>query len=186
MDDVGFLATLIDRLTRDYAIPPGRVFVTGMSAGAFMANRLACERATGRRGRAGRRDTGRRGALQPVPAGVRAADPRHRRPGRAVRRRPHGRPRRPERHRQRAGPGRPLARRGPLPGPVDETNGAVGRSAASGCAGGTEVDFVRIDGGGHIWPAAFDASQASGQFFASRLAGEWRRHSGDRIDVKRP
>mgnify|MGYP000936651310 CR=1 FL=1 len=39
--------------------------------------------------------------------------------------------------------------------------------AASGCAGGTEVDFVRIDGGGHIWPAAFDASQASGQFFAS-------------------
>ena len=45
VDDVGFLATLIERLARDFAIPPGRVFVTGMSAGAFMANRLVCERA---------------------------------------------------------------------------------------------------------------------------------------------
>ena len=45
VDDVGFLAALIDRLSRDLAIPPGRVFVTGLSAGAFMANRLACDRA---------------------------------------------------------------------------------------------------------------------------------------------
>jgi polyhydroxybutyrate depolymerase len=45
VDDVGFLTALIDKLVRDYGIPPGRVFVTGMSAGAFMANRLACDRA---------------------------------------------------------------------------------------------------------------------------------------------
>ena len=45
VDDVGFLSTLIDQLSRAYAVPPGRVFVTGMSAGGFMANRLACERA---------------------------------------------------------------------------------------------------------------------------------------------
>jgi polyhydroxybutyrate depolymerase len=45
VDDVGFLAALADRLSRDFAIPPGRVFVTGMSAGAFMANRFGCDRA---------------------------------------------------------------------------------------------------------------------------------------------
>jgi polyhydroxybutyrate depolymerase len=45
IDDVGFLAALIERLSGQYGIAPGRVFVTGMSAGAFMANRLACDRA---------------------------------------------------------------------------------------------------------------------------------------------
>ncbi len=45
VDDVGFLVALIDRLSRDYGVPSGRVFATGMSAGAFMANRLACDRA---------------------------------------------------------------------------------------------------------------------------------------------
>ena len=33
IDDVGFLTALIARLSAEYAIPPGRVFVTGMSAG---------------------------------------------------------------------------------------------------------------------------------------------------------
>src|SRR4051812_21450711 len=45
VDDVGFLVALINHLTHDYGIEPGRVFATGMSAGAFMATRLACERA---------------------------------------------------------------------------------------------------------------------------------------------
>src|SRR6187200_2649693 len=45
VDDVGFLVALVDRLSRDYGIPPGRVFATGMSAGGFMATRLACDRA---------------------------------------------------------------------------------------------------------------------------------------------
>ena len=45
VDDVGFLVALVDRLSHDYGIPPGRVLVTGISAGAFMANRLACDRA---------------------------------------------------------------------------------------------------------------------------------------------
>jgi polyhydroxybutyrate depolymerase len=45
VDDVGFLAALIDRLSHEYGIPAGRVLVTGMSAGAFMANRLVCDRA---------------------------------------------------------------------------------------------------------------------------------------------
>jgi len=44
VDDVGFLSKLIDRLLDEYSIDPARVFVTGMSNGAFMAYRLACER----------------------------------------------------------------------------------------------------------------------------------------------
>lgn len=168
VDDVGFLSALIDQLTRDFAIPPGRVFVTGMSAGAFMANRLACDRAD------------LVSAVAPVagtlgigvpcspskPVSVMAihgtADP-------VV---PFG--------------GGPMVGRGGpsdivgapalaerwstldhCPGaPVEDPNGFQ----ATGCAGGTEVVFVSIDGAGHTWPAggAFDASSASGQFFASR------------------
>ena len=45
VDDVGFLVALAERLVQEYRIPPGRVFATGMSAGAFMVNRLACQRA---------------------------------------------------------------------------------------------------------------------------------------------
>ena len=49
------------------------------------------------------------------------------------------------------------------PGP-----GGVQRTAATGCAGGTEVVLLGIDGGSHIWPSALDASAASAQFFATR------------------
>lgn len=43
VDDVGFLGALIDKLERDYAIDPRRVYVTGISNGGMMAYRLACE-----------------------------------------------------------------------------------------------------------------------------------------------
>jgi polyhydroxybutyrate depolymerase len=45
IDDVGFLVALANKLQHDYDIPPGHVFVTGMSNGGFMSNRLACDRA---------------------------------------------------------------------------------------------------------------------------------------------
>jgi polyhydroxybutyrate depolymerase len=45
VDDVGFLVGLVGKLHNDYNIGPGHVFVTGMSNGGFMSNRLACERA---------------------------------------------------------------------------------------------------------------------------------------------
>jgi polyhydroxybutyrate depolymerase len=45
VDDVGFLVTLVVKLQSDYNIGPGHVFVTGMSNGGFMTNRLACDRA---------------------------------------------------------------------------------------------------------------------------------------------
>ncbi|MBI4355086.1 MAG: phospholipase [Candidatus Omnitrophica bacterium] len=43
VDDVGFIRALIDRLVQQYGADPRRVYVTGMSNGALMSNRLACE-----------------------------------------------------------------------------------------------------------------------------------------------
>jgi polyhydroxybutyrate depolymerase len=45
IDDVGFLVGLVGKLRNDYNIGAGHVFVTGMSNGGFMSNRLACDRA---------------------------------------------------------------------------------------------------------------------------------------------
>ncbi|MCC7363587.1 MAG: prolyl oligopeptidase family serine peptidase [Dehalococcoidia bacterium] len=45
IDDVGFLAALIEQLTASPTVDPGRVYVTGHSNGGIMAFRLACERA---------------------------------------------------------------------------------------------------------------------------------------------
>lgn len=44
IDDVGFLSALIDTLTATYSIDTDRIYATGMSNGAFMSYRLACER----------------------------------------------------------------------------------------------------------------------------------------------
>ncbi len=43
IDDVGFLSALIDRLAEGANIDKRRVYVTGVSNGAMMSNRLACE-----------------------------------------------------------------------------------------------------------------------------------------------
>ncbi len=43
IDDVGFIAALIDTMVRDYNADPKRVCVTGISNGAIMSYRLACE-----------------------------------------------------------------------------------------------------------------------------------------------
>lgn len=43
VDDVGFIAALIDELTAQYSIDLRKIYITGMSNGAFMSYRLACE-----------------------------------------------------------------------------------------------------------------------------------------------
>lgn len=44
VDDVAFLAALVTKLAQDYNVDRKRVFTTGISNGAFMSYRLACER----------------------------------------------------------------------------------------------------------------------------------------------
>jgi polyhydroxybutyrate depolymerase len=184
VDDVGFLTALADRLVHDYGIDPRRVFATGMSAGGFMANRLACDRAdvvsaiapvAGTLGSNVGCGPSRPVAVMEIHG---TADP-------VV---PYG--------------GGPMVGRGGpsdivaapelasrwraidgCPQPVDTGQGtAVHSLTAAGCAAGTEVVFVGIEGAGHAWPSGrlslptesvgvtptdFDASDASGQFFAA-------------------
>lgn len=43
IDDVGFISCLIDTMIKDYNIDPAKVYVAGISNGAILAYRLACE-----------------------------------------------------------------------------------------------------------------------------------------------
>lgn len=46
VDDVGFIAALIDTLVASYPVDASRVYVTGLSNGGFMSERLACDLAS--------------------------------------------------------------------------------------------------------------------------------------------
>ncbi len=43
IDDVGFISALIDSMINDYNADPDRIYITGISNGAIMSYRLACE-----------------------------------------------------------------------------------------------------------------------------------------------
>jgi polyhydroxybutyrate depolymerase len=190
VDDVGFISTLVTKLVADYGIDPGHVFATGLSAGAFMANRLGCERAD------------LFAAVAPVSGTLGATVPCT--------------PSRPVAVMETHGTADPVVpfSGGPMTGrggvsdivspatmvdrwrqvdgcqgaPTDEVLPDVGdgtqthRWTSSGCKSGTAVVFMRVDGGGHTWPGApevlpvqevgppshgFDASAASWRFFSS-------------------
>lgn len=188
IDDVGFIAALVNRLVADYGIPPGRVFATGLSAGGFMANRLACDRADlfAAIAPVGGTLGSNVGCNPSQPVSVQAthgtADPIVPFGGGGMT----GRggtsdilaaPALVDRWRQIDGcpdAGAPE----PLPATGDGTG--TERLTYAPCAGGTAVEFMRVDGGGHTWPGApevlpaqavgpasrgFDASTASWQFF---------------------
>jgi polyhydroxybutyrate depolymerase len=166
VDDVGFLVAVVDQLTAQYGIPRGRVFATGMSAGGFMANRLGCQRA----------DVF--AAIAPVAGTLGSGYPCS--PSQPVSVLEfHG----------NADPvvpfnGGPMVGRGgssdvvaapamaqrwrtvdACPPPVTQQGPGVLRYTATGCAGGTEVSLVQLDGGGHVWPG--NAAQDTAQFFAA-------------------
>jgi polyhydroxybutyrate depolymerase len=188
IDDVGFLSALIGKLVADFGIDPGRVYVTGLSAGAFMANRLACDRAD------------LIAAVAPVAGTLGVNVPCN--PSRPVSvLQTHG----------TADPvvpydGGPMTGRGGnsdilsatamserwrqvdgCPAPVEDALPSVAgdgtttrRSTSSPCGAGTTVVLLSVDGGGHTWPSApdvlttvgstthtFNASFASWQFFAA-------------------
>jgi polyhydroxybutyrate depolymerase len=170
VDDVGFLVALADRLTADYGIDPTNVYATGLSAGAFMATRLACQRA----------DVV--AAIAPVAGSLGSAYPCT--------------PTEPVSVFATHGiadnvvpfAGGPMVGRGgasdivapqemaarwrdldgcPAAPVEDSPSPGVHRFTAAGCEDGTEVVFVSVDDGRHEWFGG--ASNASGQFFADQL-----------------
>ena len=160
VDDVGFLVALAGKLQNDYSIAPGHVFVTGMSNGAFMANRLACDRADVFAAIAPVAGTlGESVACNPSrPVSVLeahgTADPLVPFKGGEVRGRggaSHSISANSMVDRWRSADGcqgDPSAQ--VLPGAGDGT--VVRRFDAAACAASTEVVFYQIDSGGHTWP----------------------------------
>ncbi|MGY4650848.1 extracellular catalytic domain type 1 short-chain-length polyhydroxyalkanoate depolymerase [Mycobacterium sp. URHB0021] len=186
VDDVGFISALVGKLVADFGIDPGRVYATGLSAGAFMTNRLACERADLFAAIAPVAGTlGANLACNPSrPVAVLethgTADPVVPFDGGAMTGRGGASnilaaPAMVDRWRQVDGcQGAPVEE--VLPDSADGTQSH--RLTYSACAAGTDVVFMRVDGGGHTWPGAptiltevgptaraFDASEASWQFF---------------------
>ncbi len=43
VDDIGFVAAMLDEIEEEFAVDTSRIFATGLSSGGFMAYRLACE-----------------------------------------------------------------------------------------------------------------------------------------------
>jgi len=184
VDDVGFLVALADRLADEHGVDPGRVYATGISAGGFMASRLACERA----------DVF--AAVAPIAGSLAAGLPCE--------------PTKPVSVFQVHGTadpvvpfngGRMLGRGGhsdvvpppemaqrwrelndcPAP-PAEEVRGQVRLYTSVGCADGTEVVFVAVEGGGHTW---LDATAASAQFFATHARPDEERVTYRRGDDQR-
>jgi len=166
VDDVGFLVALADRLTQDFGIDRGHVFATGMSAGAFMANRLACSRAdvfsavatvAGTLGSAFPCNPSQPVSVLTIHGTADNVVPFNGGPmvGRGGPSDILSATEYAQRWRELDG----------CPAPVEDSPApSIHRFTAAGCADGTEVSFVQVDGGGHTW---MDASNASGQFFAT-------------------
>ncbi|ODR07749.1 esterase [Mycobacterium sherrisii] len=194
IDDVGFLTSLVEKLRNDYNISPGHLYVTGMSNGAFMSNRLGCDRADVFSAIAPVAGTLGVGVTcnpsQPVSVWEAhgTADPLVHFNGGDVR----GRgglshsisvTAMVDRWRSVDGcRGEPIAT--VLPNVGDGT--VVQRFDSAGCAAGTEVVLYRIDKGGHTWPGgkqylpkqvigptsrALDGSEAIAQFFLAHARG---------------
>lgn len=188
IDDVAFLVGLVHKLQNDYGIAPGHVFVTGMSNGGFMTNRLACERADLFAAVAPVAGTLGVGVTcnpsQPVSVWEAhgTADPLVPFKGGVVRGRggvSHSISADSMVAKWRSAdgcPGEPAMEA--LPDVRDGT--VVHRYESTGCAANTEVVFYKIDSGGHTWPGgkqylpaavigpttrALDGSEAIARFF---------------------
>jgi polyhydroxybutyrate depolymerase len=194
-DDVGYLTAVIDDACSRKIVDPARVYVVGMSNGAVMAGRLACECAdnvaavaqvagtAGRAVAAGCRPTratpilnihGTADRYSPYEGGI-----RHSLGARLILRRA-------------AGPMIGVddwadfwvaangALDGPLVGPeMGELPPDTTFRAWRGASNASDVVFYRIEGGGHTWPSsrtplpAFIFGRTSGTFDTARLCWEF-------------
>lgn len=155
VDDVGFIRTIIDTLVQHYSIDPKRVYATGLSNGAKMSYRLACQLSD------------KISAIAPVAGSMEEPDCRPLRPvsvmafhgtadehilyeGGAPKNNADRHPRVDNsvadsvgywvRHNQCA------------PVPERSQKGAIVRDSYNRCAEGSDVVLYTILGGGHTWP----------------------------------
>jgi polyhydroxybutyrate depolymerase len=177
-DDVGFLAALAGSLLSEYRIDPDRVYAAGISNGASMAHRLACERGT---------VAAIAAVAGAMPASVRAACATGR-PVSVLEMHGTDDPWVPYDDdltatvttwvtRDACHPAEPTL----LPD-VDPTDGTRVRLQGYACPEGVSVAFYTIEGGGHAWPGGkplashkagrtsrdIDASAAVWDFFSTR------------------
>jgi polyhydroxybutyrate depolymerase len=170
-DDVGFVRVLLDSLGRELDIDRRRIFATGISNGAMLAHRLACE------------VPGVLAAIAPVAGALPAAVAE--RCGAALPVSVVGFQGTADRFMPYAGSA--TLRGGPVLGAVESASfwaraaGCSGpdapepptdtvtdgtrlrRSAWSGCAEGREVVLYTIEGGGHTWPGGPAAARRVGR-----------------------
>jgi polyhydroxybutyrate depolymerase len=165
-DDVGFLLALLDDLEATYPIDPERVYVAGMSNGAFMAYRLACEAPD------------RIAAIGPV-AGSLAGECPDATPVSVL----HVHGLADELVPFAGGPGIQGLNIPPVepvlelwadidgcdPDPAVTRDSAVETSTWEGCVAGTAVELVTIDGAGHQWPGAIVSPRPDADPPASEL-----------------
>lgn len=154
VDDVGFIRALIARLESDFKIDPARIYVTGMSNGAMMAYRVACE------------ISDKVAAIAPV-SGALNCDCRPKKPisviifhGTADKNVLYegGHPVKREDKRDRID--KPVSHAvafwvgydGCSPTPIKQEKGNITIETYPGGREGTEVVLYTIKGGGHAWP----------------------------------
>ncbi len=151
IDDVGFLSALIDRVVRDENLDPSRIYVTGISNGAMMAYRMACDAPLAI------------AAIGPV-AGTLAVPCKQSKPtsvlaihGLADQNVPFGGGvGKGFTHDNRSSVPASIARWREIDGcsaPVDRASGSVTESLAQ-CIHGRAVELITIAGAGHQWPGA--------------------------------
>jgi polyhydroxybutyrate depolymerase len=176
-DDVGFLSQMLDRVEADYPVDRARVFLAGVSNGAMMAYRFACEHAE------------RVTAVGSVAGSVVTADCQPSRPVSVIE--IHGTedplvpytgglPSAPEAQGAPPYTAAPaMATRWadidhcPAPAPP-KVAAPLTTDSWTGCANGSAVSLVTVQGGGHVWfspglgPAngAVDATAAIWRFFS--------------------
>jgi polyhydroxybutyrate depolymerase len=166
-DDVGYLSAMIDRIETQVAIDPGRVYVVGLSNGAIMTGRLACQLPE------------RFAAVAQVAGTAAVVVAAACRPGRAL---PmlemHGTADSVVPYKggtvapQLGGRGQVVgvddwaslwvANNSASPQPHTSTAGAVSIRTWHGSSSQSDVVFYRIEGGGHTWPGATGATGALG------------------------
>lgn len=176
-DDVGFLTQVLDELEADYPVDRSRVFVTGVSNGAMMAYRFACERAD------------RVTAVGVVAGSVMVDGCQPSRPvsvleihGTEDTLIPYlgGKPAAPEAEAAPPYTATPAMMQRwaevngcPAP-PAAKVDGPVTTEEWTGCTNGSAVSLVTVEGGGHVWfapglgPAngAVDATGTIWRFFS--------------------